>query len=401
MKRTATLLLTALMIFTSACGKIDTEDLPPLPVITEAPVIIDDSPADPVSTPPQPEEEKPEPEYETGPAVFFNGEELPSGSFMVNDAVYVSFDEMAQSLAIDAQQPDMNNPWSFVFHGSACTLTAFETAASRDGESVELSDGVIWWHGGAYVGVESMCSLLGISVYTDGDGKIYCTPGAFERSIAEGYRVPVLLYHAVSDNIWGTEKYFVSPKQLDEQLAWLVEEGYEPIWFSDLADIESYEKPVILTFDDGYEDNYTTVLPLLQKYGVKATVFVITGYSLGGNEYYLTPEHITELSRSGLVEIQSNTVSHASFTSISAEERENELRQSKEDITKLTGKEPYVLAYPNGARNSETDEAVKAFYRFAVTTEPFEYVTGANECTIGRYFVLRGSSVEQLKALLY
>ena len=71
------------------------------------------------------------------------------------------------------------------------------------------------------------------------------------------------MYHAVSDNMWGIDELFVSPASMEEQLRYLVDNGYEPIWFSDLAELEQYEKPVILTFDDGYDDNYTELLPLL------------------------------------------------------------------------------------------------------------------------------------------
>ena len=71
---------------------------------------------------------------------------------------------------------------------------------------------------------------------------------------------------------------------------------------------EDYEKPVILTFDDGYDDNYTELFPLLQKYNAKATIFVIP--KAIGTPHKMTAEQIYELSRSGLVSIQSHTYSH-------------------------------------------------------------------------------------------
>lgn len=109
----------------------------------------------------------------------------------------------------------------------------------------------------------------------DETGLRYLTPGAARFSIEQSVNVPVLMYHAVSDNMWGIDELFVSPASMEEQLRYLVDNGYEPIWFSDLAELEQYEKPVILTFDDGYDDNYTELLPLLRKYNVKATVFMI------------------------------------------------------------------------------------------------------------------------------
>lgn len=92
-----------------------------------------------------------------------------------------------------------------------------------------------------------------------------------------GVRAPVLMYHAVGDDCWGEESLFVKPEELEKQLQYLSENGYETIFFEDLSHIEQYEKPVLLTFDDGYDDNAETLLPLLQKYGMKATVFLIAG----------------------------------------------------------------------------------------------------------------------------
>ena len=91
---------------------------------------------------------------------------------------------------------------------------------------------------------------------------------------------------------------------MEEQLRYLVDNGYEPIWFSDLAELEQYEKPVILTFDDGYDDNYTELLPLLRKYNVKATVFMIADAM--GMQHKMTEEQVREMADSGLVSIQSH-----------------------------------------------------------------------------------------------
>lgn len=92
-----------------------------------------------------------------------------------------------------------------------------------------------------------------------------------------GISVPIFMYHAVGNDCWGEESLFVKPEELEKQLQYLSENGYETIFFEDLAHIEQYEKPVMLTFDDGYDDNSTNLLPLLQKYGMKATIFLIAG----------------------------------------------------------------------------------------------------------------------------
>ena len=104
-----------------------------------------------------------------------------------------------------------------------------------------------------------------------------------------GRQVPVLMYHAVGDDCWGEEHLFVRPAELEQQLQYLSENGYETIFFEDLAHLERYEKPVILTFDDGYDDNYTLLLPLLQKYHMKATIFMIAG-DIGGPHKLTQPQ---------------------------------------------------------------------------------------------------------------
>jgi len=130
-----------------------------------------------------------------------------------------------------------------------------------------------------------------------------------------GVRVPVLMYHAVGDDCWGEESLFVKPEELEKQLQYLSENGYETIFFEDLSHIEQYEKPVLLTFDDGYDDNAETLLPLLQKYGMKATVFLIAGDV--GKPHKLTRAQLAELVQSGLVSIQSHGWSHRNMAVLS------------------------------------------------------------------------------------
>lgn len=199
----------------------------------------------------------------------------------------------------------------------------------------------------------------------DGDqGTVYLSAPIRTRDIPQGVQVPTLMYHAVSDNLWGIEELFVSPSELEQQLSYLLEEGYEPIFFSDLPNLSDYENPILLTFDDGYDDNYTELLPLLEEYNVKATVFVITG--LVDTEHYLTAEQVKALSDSGLVEIQSHTVNHNELPTLSREDQEYELTQSRLDLARITRKIPSVLCYPSGERSDTTVELTQTYYDFGV-----------------------------------
>ena len=113
-------------------------------------------------------------------------------------------------------------------------------------------------------------------------------------AIPSGRQFPVVMYHAVSDQTWGLEGLFLSQSHMEAQLKYLTENGYDPIFFSYLPHIDQYRKPVILTFDDGYNNNYTDLYPLLQKYNVKATIFVIPS-SVGG-QYSMTAAQIKEMA---------------------------------------------------------------------------------------------------------
>lgn len=153
-----------------------------------------------------------------------------------------------------------------------------------------------------------------------------------------GVWIPVLMYHAVGDDCWGEESLFVKPEELEKQLQYLSENGYETIFFEDLSHIEQYEKPVILTFDDGYDDNTEKLLPLLRKYDMKATIFLIAGAV--GKPHKLTRAQLTELVQSGLVSIQSHGWSHRNMAALSPLALLWELMRSQSAIFTLTGRFP-------------------------------------------------------------
>lgn len=175
--------------------------------------------------PTEPPTEAPtEPPMEAGETLVLNGTELVTA---VSDGTeYVSADALQQAgLSLPEAEPLQNGGMDYYVL----------SAVSEENRCAEYVD--------------------------DETGLRYLTPGAARFSIEQSVNVPVLMYHAVSDNMWGIDELFVSPASMEEQLRYLVDNGYEPIWFSDLAELEQYEKPVILTFDDGYDDNYTELLP--------------------------------------------------------------------------------------------------------------------------------------------
>ena len=211
-----------------------------------------------------------------------------------------------------------------------------------------------------------------------------------------GISVPIFMYHAVGNDCWGEESLFVKPEELEKQLQYLSENGYETIFFEDLAHIEQYEKPVMLTFDDGYDDNSTNLLPLLQKYGMKATIFLIAGDV--GKRHKLTREQISELVQSGLVSIQSHGWSHRDMANLPPLELLLEMARSQSAIAALTGRPPTALSYPNGSSNERVRKIAGWFYTSGVRTYAGVYVTGRDPLLIERITVSRGTPLEAFKA---
>ncbi len=186
-----------------------------------------------------------------------------------------------------------------------------------------------------------------------------------------GQGVPVLMYHSVANT--NNNPVIIPPAKLDEEMKYLKDNGYYTIT---MADLYAYftnntpipQKSVVLTFDDGYKDNYTTMLPILKKYDFRATIFVITAYidNLPG---YLTSAQLKNLQDYGM-DIESHTVNHKPLKELSKVQQLQELTDSKAFLEKLLNKKINYIAYPDGSYNKDTIECAKAAgYTMAFTTD--------------------------------
>ena len=175
---------------------------------------------------------------------------------------------------------------------------------------------------------------------------------------------------------------------LKTELLYLQENGFDTIWFEDLSHIEDYEKPVILTFDDGYDDNYTELFPLLQKYNAKATIFVIP--KAIGTPHKMTAEQIYELSRSGLVSIQSHTYSHGNLSTMDEQTLIFEMEESQKYLAALTGQVPYAVCYPEGTRSELSIEVAGRYYDYGLLMNGQLYNTSDDPLRVKRFYVPRG-----------
>ena len=204
-------------------------------------------------------------------------------------------------------------------------------------------------------------------------------------------QVPILMYHHLSEDVTNSE--MVSPEQFEAQIRALSEAGYTGVSFDEL---QAYvlrgeplpEKPVVITFDDGYRSNYTLAYPILQKYGMKATIFAI-GVSFGTDHYKDTDYAITphfgaaeaaEMTASGLISIQSHTYDmhqwppyetgsavRENILQLSSESEEAYVQALTEDFTRsralledATGRPVDVLAYPAGQYSTLTQVTLQS-----------------------------------------
>lgn len=200
-------------------------------------------------------------------------------------------------------------------------------------------------------------------------------------------KLPILLYHSVTDKTWGYTDLHVSPKEFDQQMKYLKDNNYTSLNFSELENANQYEKPIIITLDDGYENNYTEVYPILKKYNIKATIFVCEGNI--GKTNVLKKEQIAEMS--GLVDIQSHTITHPDLTKIDNKSLEKELKESKEKLQEITGKEINTLAYPAGQYNEYVLEITRKYYKYAVIARNDGFYTGEDKYTIKRLYISRNT----------
>jgi peptidoglycan/xylan/chitin deacetylase (PgdA/CDA1 family) len=181
--------------------------------------------------------------------------------------------------------------------------------------------------------------------------------------------VPVLNYHQINNE--DHNALTLSGKEFEAQIKYLQREGYTAISPDQLADYLQYgkalpAKPVLITLDDGYEDNYRVAYPILQKYQFTATIFLITDF-VGNYGRYLTWDQIREMSEQGY-SFEDHTLSHISLPNASDEEIRNQLGKSKEALEWRLGKKVEYLAYPGGEYDQRVIQLTKeAGYRAAFT----------------------------------
>lgn len=190
-------------------------------------------------------------------------------------------------------------------------------------------------------------------------------------------RIPILQYHYIRVNPVRNDllgyNLSVTPSNFAAQMDWLASHGYQPV---DLTDLRAYlegrqvlpARPVVLTFDDGYEDFYTAAYPVLSAHQFKAVAYVVPGFF--NRAGFMTADQIKQLDQAG-IEIASHTFDHVNLTSQSAAQLTFELSASKVYLERLLGHPVPDFCYPVGSFDTRVELAVaQAGYQSATTQAP-------------------------------
>jgi peptidoglycan/xylan/chitin deacetylase (PgdA/CDA1 family) len=199
------------------------------------------------------------------------------------------------------------------------------------------------------------------------------TPTTAAIPVEERGFVPVLCYHHIRDwvatDTEDEKAYIVPPSLLEEQLQWLKENGYTGVVAKDVYEYVKNgkplpPKPVMLSFDDNDDNQFSNARPLLQKYGFNATFFIMT--VTVDKENYMTSEQLVQMDKEGF-DLQPHTWDHHTVVEYSGDEDYvKQLKEPKETLEALLGHETPFFAYPFGLYDKKAaDELIKYGYKGA------------------------------------
>lgn len=201
-----------------------------------------------------------------------------------------------------------------------------------------------------------------------------------------GSNFPILMYHYISEKPYGNNSkqswLFTKPKDFEWQISFLARNGYTFLFADEINYADCFHKPIIITLDDGYLDNYKNAYPIIKKYNAKMTIFIQSGFA--DDNLYLSIKQVKELSLSNHVSIQSHTVNHLKLAECPDDIIENEVYKSKEELETIIGRPVKCIAYPHGSFDNNVVSKVAKYYEYG-----FAIGNGNSKLDLNPYMIKR------------
>jgi peptidoglycan/xylan/chitin deacetylase (PgdA/CDA1 family) len=199
-----------------------------------------------------------------------------------------------------------------------------------------------------------------------------------------GY-IPVLMYHSIKDK--SSNEYELNTKMFEKQIKYLYKKGYKSLTVDEYykiidEQIEPPKKAVLITFDDGIDDNYSMAYPILKKYDMNAAFFVVANWI--DKEGYMTKDEIIDLSENGM-DIECHGLDHEWFAEYSYEEQYRIIAEARSKISQILNKEINYFAFPYGNLN---ESAMTALYDMGFKIG-FSSISGLSSKYDNRYCMKR------------
>lgn len=176
----------------------------------------------------------------------------------------------------------------------------------------------------------------------------------------EDVNIPILMYHSIADYD-ANNSLLVPVAQFTEQMKWLKNEGFTPMLMGDVLKAmktgEVPNKPVAITFDDGYADNYTAAFKALVDNDMKATFFIITD-NTDRDSWYMNSTMLKEMAAKGMG-IENHTSKHQELNKISRANKAAIIKEAKDFLKEKVGVDSKFLCYPVGRYDDETIRVAK------------------------------------------
>jgi peptidoglycan/xylan/chitin deacetylase (PgdA/CDA1 family) len=233
-----------------------------------------------------------------------------------------------------------------------------------------------------------------------------------------GGAVPILMYHSISEQATPAyEPFTVSPDMFAEHIAYLRQHDYTVMTMTQLAQARYLdegslpERPVVLTFDDGLADFYHSAFPVLKRYNISATLYIVTAYVNGTSQWLrskgeemrpmLSWEQIREISAQG-IECGGHSHTHRQLDILSSASARDEIVRNKEELEQHLQHEISAFSYPYGYYTSAIQRMVRdAGYTSACTVQYEVSAPSDNPFAMTRLNIDRSIDTNALEALLH